>query len=488
MLLTNTLTGEATLSLGKLNADGTHRVHRGAAADHQRGRQRGRVAVHRVGGRGADQRRRGGFQRRRQPRFCVSYASTNNLGIFLGHGDGTFTASSVALALARRKIAVGDFGGTAAPDIAVLSVGRPARGQRQRRTARCSSSRTTARRISPTLANPDDDPGLGTAHRGGADRRSGRHDLFVGLASGDDRRRCSAPGRRSTSGTHINAFNGVRGPRAVDDLDVLAPARRRRDAAGVQHEHQRRRPGLTTDVTPQVDVFSGRGDGTANGTADLPARRRLASTAHFVPGTDAIGVVAARPRSARTRPAAIRRAVSASAARRAERFRRLADNDGLRASWRSARRPTASSTRRRPQQRAPACRPSSLSTPRSSRGSFRSRRATAGTARHHDGGAGGGVKSLTYTPDARRRRASRRAALTRPSSPPATAARATAATGGNGGDIGQLTLSLNPGYHERSARTTRPRPSCAPGAAARARTAARAAASPRSRPTRCSAT
>ena len=55
--------------------------------------------------------------------FVVSYAATNNLGVFLGHGDGTFTASSVALSATPTKIAVADFAGTTAPDIAVLSSG-----------------------------------------------------------------------------------------------------------------------------------------------------------------------------------------------------------------------------------------------------------------------------------------------------------------------------------------------------------------------------
>lgn len=54
--------------------------------------------------------------------YAVSYASSNNLGLFQGDGAGHFSASQVKLATSPYRLVAGDFSGSASPDFAYLSL------------------------------------------------------------------------------------------------------------------------------------------------------------------------------------------------------------------------------------------------------------------------------------------------------------------------------------------------------------------------------
>ena len=102
VLLINTVTGEGTLSL---RHPGTHRcaLYRRPPTHDQPRRHRGHDALHRRRGRRADERRGGRPQRRRTSiSWCPTLRPTTS-GVFINHGNGTFTASAVALPVSPTK-------------------------------------------------------------------------------------------------------------------------------------------------------------------------------------------------------------------------------------------------------------------------------------------------------------------------------------------------------------------------------------------------
>lgn len=54
--------------------------------------------------------------------FAVSYAGSNNIGVFINHGDGVFDPSQVSVSKSPYRLVAGDFVGSAATDLAYLAL------------------------------------------------------------------------------------------------------------------------------------------------------------------------------------------------------------------------------------------------------------------------------------------------------------------------------------------------------------------------------
>ncbi len=279
VLLINTVTGEGTLSLGTgmtdtpfkvalqpiTNADGTAGttpfiVAEGAVPT-------GLIATDLNGDASLD--------------FVVSYASTNNLGVFLNHGDGTFSASSVALSASPTAIALGHFTGTTAPSVAVLSGGDMASVSGGSNSQVFLAQDDGAGNFT-VLPNPTLVQGFGTDIAAGDIDHVGGTDAFVGLKSGAIAPLFSS-GTAFAVGTSVQVFTKV----AVDNIDET-------DVTGVAtvlafSKNTTIDPTLTT-VTPSISLVAFRPDGTAT-ISQTFAPDPSAVRAHFVTGTSVIGVV-----------------------------------------------------------------------------------------------------------------------------------------------------------------------------------------------------
>ena len=215
--------------------------------------------------------------------FVVSYASTNNLGVFLNHGDGTFSASSVALPASPTAIALGHFTGTAAPSIAVLAGGDVA-SVNGGLNSQVFVAQDDATGNLGVLANPTLVMGVGTDIAAGDIDGTGGTDAFVGLKSG-----AVAPlfstGAAFTVGTAFPVFTGV----PVDNIDVS-------NATGVTTVlafSKNTVPSTDTSSTaviPEVSLIAFQPDGTANISQSF-FPDAAAVRAHFVAGTSVVGVV-----------------------------------------------------------------------------------------------------------------------------------------------------------------------------------------------------
>ncbi len=279
VLLTNTLTGEATLSLGKTNADGTagfsvalQTAANGAATPFIAAV--GAVPTTVVA---SDFNADGNLD------FVVSYASTNNLGVFLGHGNGTFTASSVALTASPTRITVSDFGGTAAPDIAVLSAGDITSAGGGTNSQIFLVQNDGAARFT-ALGNPTTISGLGTDIAAAQIDKAGTNDVFVGLASGNIDT-LFGTGTAFNLAATFNAF-----PSAVTSLDVGPTSDTTTMLLAFDVNINSANASVKT-IAPQIDVFNVGTSGSSPGMATIQPTGDTASAAHFVQGTEAIGVV-----------------------------------------------------------------------------------------------------------------------------------------------------------------------------------------------------
>ncbi len=289
VLLVNTLTGEATLSLGTVGTDGT--TNYSIALQPKTNADGSAGVTPFIGAEGAvptsvaaaDLNGDGNLD------FVVSYASTDNLGVFLGHGDGTFTASSVALTVSPTKIVVADFIGTAAPDIAVLSAGDL--------TSVSGSSNSQIFLVQndgaahfTVLGNPTTVPGLGTDLAASQIDKVGANDLFVGLASGNVDTFFSN-GAAFTPGATINAFNapGVVGA-PVTSIDVGPASATTTTLLAFTANINVNDSSLTT-IVPQVDVILVGASGASAGENTFQPTASNVVSAHFVKNTDVVGVV-----------------------------------------------------------------------------------------------------------------------------------------------------------------------------------------------------
>ena len=220
--------------------------------------------------------------------FVVSYAGTNNLGVFLNQGGGVFKASSTALPVSPTRIAVGDFSGSTAPDIAVLAGGDApsVSGGQQSQVFIAQGDGTGALTV---LANPATFSGIGTDLVSAQINGVGGTDLFVGLNTGGVDP-LFANGSSFTVGTGIIVFNGadVANPPPVDNLDVSTAS------GGVTllafSKNTSVNDTTTTAVTPLVDVISIQADGTANAATNFSPDSG-ALKARFVANTSIVGVV-----------------------------------------------------------------------------------------------------------------------------------------------------------------------------------------------------
>ncbi len=289
VLLVNTLTGEATLSLGaahtdgttsfsialqpKTNVDGSAGVTPFIAAQ---GAVPTSVAAADLNGDG-------------HLDFVVSYASTDNLGVFLGHGDGTFTSSSVALSVSPTKIAVADFVGTTAPDIAVLSAGDITSISGNSSSQIFLVQNDGAAHFT-AVGTPTTIVGFGTDLATAQIDKAGGNDLFVGLSSGNIDT-LLANGTTFVPGATINAFNGpnvVGAP--VTSIDVGPTTGTTTTLLAFSANINVNDPSLTT-VVPQVDVILVGASGASAGENTFQPIATTVATAHFVKNTDVVGVV-----------------------------------------------------------------------------------------------------------------------------------------------------------------------------------------------------
>ncbi len=283
VLLVNTLTGEGTLSLGHTNPDGTTSFTvamqtaagaGGAAISTPFIASEGAVPTSLVA---ADLNGDGTLD------FVVSYASTNNLGVFLGKGDGTFTASAVALPASPTKIVVADFVGTTAPDIAVLSSGNITSTSGGTNSQLFLVQNDGAAHFT-ALANPTTIGGIGTDLATAQIDNAGGNDLFVGLSSGlidsflDN-------GTGFNLNATITAFNAP-----ITTLDVGTSGGGTTMLLAFTANANANDPSLTT-VAPKVDVLTVNTTGASLGQIPFTPGEVGAVNAHFIKGTDVIGVV-----------------------------------------------------------------------------------------------------------------------------------------------------------------------------------------------------
>ncbi len=289
VLLVNTLTGEATLSLGAVSADGT--TSYSIALQPTTSANGSASMTPFIGAEGAvptsvaaaDLNGDGHLD------FVVSYASTDNLGVFLGHGDGTFTASSIALPASPTKIAVADFTGTAAPDIAVLSAGDVTSVSGTSNSQIFLVQNDGAAHFT-VLGSPTTVLGLGTDLAAAQIDKVGANDLFVGLASGYVDTFFSN-GTAFTAGAAINAFNAPNVAGApVTSIDVGPASATTTTLLAFSTNINVNDASLTT-VVPQVDVILVGTSGASAGENTFQPTVSDVVTAHFVKNTDVVGVV-----------------------------------------------------------------------------------------------------------------------------------------------------------------------------------------------------
>ena len=280
VLLINTVTGEGTLSLGTggtdtpyvialqtvTNPDGTTSTTPFIAAE---GAVPTSVVAVDLNGDGRTD-------------FVVSYASTNDLGEFINNGNGTFTASAVALPASPTRIAAGHFTGTTATDFAVLSGGDLAAldGGQNSQVFIAQNDGTGHLTV---LSNPATLPGIGTNIVAAQVDGAGGTDIFVGLKSGGIDP-LFATGTSFTLGTTIAAFGTP-----VDNLDVATSPTGAVTLLAFSGNVNAGDP-TSTVVAPQINLISIKSDGTANGTVVIMPDPG-ATTAHFVGGIGTIGVV-----------------------------------------------------------------------------------------------------------------------------------------------------------------------------------------------------
>ena len=292
VLLVNTLTGEATLSLGHVAADGSTSFSIALQpATNANGTPGATPFIAAEGAvptsvATADLNGDGNLD------FVVSYASTDSVGVFLGHGDGTFTASSIALATSPTKIAVADFVGTTAPDIAVLSAGSV--------TATDGSSNSQVFLLQndgtghfTALANPTTIAGVGTDLAAAQIDKVGASDLFVGLTSGAVDTLLSN-GTAFTPGAMIStgfvAPNGAVAP--VTNIDVGPTTTTTTSLLAFSANINVNDAALTTTLAPQVDVFTVSVTGAAASESIFLPTANDTVAAHFIKGTTIVGTVA----------------------------------------------------------------------------------------------------------------------------------------------------------------------------------------------------
>ena len=215
--------------------------------------------------------------------FVVSYASTNNLGVFLNRGNGTFTEASVALPASPTAIALGHFTGTAAPPIAVLAGGDVASVNGGLNSQVFVAQDDAAGNLG-VLANPTLVMGVGTDIAAGDIDGIGGTDAFVGLKSGSIAPLFST-GVAFNVGTAFSVFPGV----PVDNIDVST-------ATGVTTVLAFSKnivpitDTTTSAITPEVSLVAFGPDGTANVSQSF-FPDASATRAHFVAGTSVVGVV-----------------------------------------------------------------------------------------------------------------------------------------------------------------------------------------------------
>ena len=281
VLLVNTITGEATLSLGTggtdtpfvvalqplTNPDGSTGTTPFIAAEGAV--PTGLIATDLNGDGLLD--------------FVVSYSSTNNLGVFLNRGNGTFTDSAVALPASPTAIALGHFTGTTTPSIAVLSGGNVASINGGANSQVFIAQDDGAGNLS-VLANPVTVTGVGTDLAAAQIDGIGGTDVFVALKSGQVDPLFST-GTSFTVQTPITVFKNV----PVDNIDVSGTSGSLTLLAFSKNINAN--DSTATGIAAQVDLVAVQADGTANISQSFavdPSAQRV----HFVAGTGVVGVAA----------------------------------------------------------------------------------------------------------------------------------------------------------------------------------------------------
>ncbi len=207
--------------------------------------------------------------------FVVSYASTNNLGVFLNRGNATFSATSVALPASPTAISLGHFTGTATPSFAVLAGGDVASVNGGTNSQVFLAQDDAAGNLS-VLSNPTLIQGVGTDIAAGDIDHLGGTDAFVGLKTGGLTPLFST-GAAFTAGTPFQAFGT-----SVDNIDVSG-------STVLAFSKNTVTDPTSTAIIPGIVLVAFQPDGTGNAvqsfTPDASALR-----AHFVAGTGTIGV------------------------------------------------------------------------------------------------------------------------------------------------------------------------------------------------------
>ena len=234
------------------------------------------------------------------PDFVVSYASTDSLGVFLNHGNGQFTPSKVDLGtISPTRIVAGEFSGSGHADIAIVSAAAITTAQTGLSSeVFIATNDGTGHLTVPTTAAVTL-PGVATDAAGAQayDTTTGapvtNANLFIGFQNGTISPVFFQNGVPTVKAS-INAFvvNQVPVPAPVDSLDaevsgglysVLAYSKDV-NAAGTAAGN------TTLGMLPQVDVFAL--DSTGQASAPLIITPDASVTkVHFVAGTNLVGAV-----------------------------------------------------------------------------------------------------------------------------------------------------------------------------------------------------
>jgi hypothetical protein len=218
--------------------------------------------------------------------FVVSYSSSDNLGIFLNQGNGTFVASSVPLPASPTKITVGDYLVSGRPDIAVLTAG----SQGSAGGALASQiyvAENNGAGVFSTVSAPETFTGVGTDLVSGLFNTSALDDLAVGLKSGfvDTFLATGSAAAPFTLAFSLSVFDGP-----ISNLDVSGTTLL---AFSINSQaYATPTPGTTTTAAaPFVQLLNVNATGgLTDGMSFIPAAA-LPSAAHFIGSSGVIGVV-----------------------------------------------------------------------------------------------------------------------------------------------------------------------------------------------------
>jgi hypothetical protein len=282
VLLVNSVTGNATLSLGLAASTNSTEapfevvLHPAASGDTSFIKPEGSVPSDLVA---ADLNGDGLLD------FVVSYSSSDNLGVFINAGNGQFTGSSVPLPVSPTKIAVGDYLNNGHADIAVLTAGNVQKGS-STLSSQIYVAEGTGTGAFPVISAPEDFTGVATDLVSGQLNGAGGIDLAVGFKSGvvdTFLANGATTGTPFTEGSSLLLFDGP-----VTNLDITNGALLAFTVNSIGNE-----PALTPPATPLplVQLLTVTASGGLQLGINFAPAEGLPLAAHFIGSADAIGVV-----------------------------------------------------------------------------------------------------------------------------------------------------------------------------------------------------